>query len=550
LPSLCSSSKLKIFRPSESSVALARKVRCSPLVASLLEMSQFSVSEAGLIQEWIDPNLRNALEDLNLGKTSDFGYESWLNNHGSFGNVVIYGDYDVDGICSTVLAMEIFMAIGCPVRFFIPHRHKQGYGLHPDVISGIASSKCNTLVVVDCGTGSGDLLDQLEVSGISVLVFDHHMPGRVIHRPGLINPQNDGNIPARNLCATSVLWSWAFKHRIMPEEWLFEKLDLVALATLSDCMPLGILNRAFVNEGMKVISRKKRSGLECLIRKLDLSSDHLTENDLVMKVIPSLNAPGRMDSADHCVKLLAASGQHDEYVNAILEFNKMRRDISSTISTDLLSNPDTDKGHVFYSDEWHAGVISSVASNLCSVKNRPVVLGAPANGSIRGTVRVPEGGDALKALENVSSLLNRWGGHCYAAGFSVAFEKWEQLRLELENQFSSYINEEPLVIAMELDPATIDLETFSDISKLGPFGKGNPRPLFFMQRDGSESLKPLGKTGLHFRISSDSGDFLAFNSSGLWDQYDDIQGWIYYPDLNYWRGKICVQFILDRILVR
>src|SRR6056297_3129763 len=257
-----------------------------------------------------------------------------------------------------------------------------------------------------------------------------------------------------------------------------------------------------------------------------------------------------MDSADHCVKLLAASSKHDVYVNAILEFNKMRRDISSTISTDLLSNPETGKGHVFYSDEWHAGVISSVASNLCSVKNMPVVLGAPANGSIRGTVRVPEGGDALKALENVSSLLNRWGGHCYAAGFSVAFEKWEQLRLELENQFSSYINEEPLVIAMELDPATIDLETFSDISKLGPFGKGNPRPLFFMQRDGSESLKPLGKTGLHFRISSDSGDFLAFNSSGLWDQYDDIQGWIYYPDLNYWRGKICVQFILDRILVR
>lgn len=548
--SLCPASRFKLFSPSVSSASFAKDLELSELMVSLVEMKQGEVPVSREeINSILDPLLEDNLEGLSLGSSSLLLYEKWKSNLDYFENVIVYGDYDVDGICSTVLAMEVLLALGKSVRFFIPHRHNEGYGLHPDIVSRLVKGKCDTLVVLDTGTGSGELIGELEEQGINTFVFDHHITQDGSVSKWIVNPQSDGNATARDLCATAVFWMWAYKNRIMPQKWLMERLDLVALATLADCMELGPLNRALVIEGLKYIRKETRPGLAELIKALDLSTEHVTDNDLVMKVIPSLNAPGRLETADPGVLLLVSRDGYRSYVENIIDINRRRRESSAAIADDILGSPEMQSGHVLFSKDWHVGVLSGVASQICNIRNKPVILAAPANKTIRGTVRVPEGANAMEILSEVSHLLERWGGHSYAAGFSVSPRNWKFFREKVEGLISKLEIEEREITALEYDPARLDLGTFYEISRLGPFGKGNPRPRFFKRRDGSESLVPLGRTGEHYKVSHSSGEFLAFNSEKLWDQYEDILGWVYYPNLNYWKGSLRVQLILDCVLV-
>jgi single-stranded-DNA-specific exonuclease len=496
------------------------------------------------VQAWLKPQFDELMIALDLGPASACAAEKWRSK-AFFGNVVVYGDYDTDGIASTVLAMEIFRHKAAGVRYFIPRRDVQGYGLHEVVLDRLISNGCNTLVIVDCGTNDKELLCALEQKGVDVFVFDHHsVSSPASPFPGAINPCIDGDETAKKLCATAVLWSWAWKEEIVPRTWLRYALDLVALATISDCMPLGILNRVIVQRGIALMRSNPRRGLAVLLEKLGVTQRTLSEEQLSMRIIPCLNAPGRIGCADIAVKVLLGFGELYTYVNDLVKANKKRQMISERIANEICELEDVNR-HVLFDDSWPVGVLSGVASRICSLRRSPVALAAPVGGKIRGTLRVPAGANAVKILSTLSKRLEAWGGHQYAAGFSVVSDLWTDVENSLEELLSEVQVEEEIVKAIALSPAQIKLQDWKTVGDFGPFGNENPCPYFYKTKDDSDKVIPLGKDGKHCAVVVDDERLLAFNAALDLKDTSGVTGWIYHPRLDYWRNEERVQFVLD-----
>ena len=552
MTSFCRRSELCLFEPKESTLEISQQLQCSVLVASILEMRGLADTEnIEKARAWLSPSLNSMLSCLDLGRNAMETRKLW-NSIETLGNVVVYGDYDVDGISATVLAMELCTRVGAKVRYFIPHRHHQGYGLHWDVLENLIKTGCETLVIVDCGSKDKELLLHAREAGLNIFVFDHHLIDEGYCAPSfVVNPQIDGDPHSRELCATAVLWTWAFLHSGLPTDWLMERLDLVALATVADCMPLNALNRSIVNMGLDQIKRFTRPGLRELLKELDLSSSFLTEEHLAMKVIPCLNAAGRMELADPSVNLLAGVEPVSGFAEKLVILNRKRQELSLTISKQVSSVMERDSCHVIFEKTWPIGILSGVASKVCNMRSQPVILAAPNRKSIRGTVRVPTGGDAIATLDIVSDYLQEWGGHKFAAGFSVAPEHWDLVRNKLEDHLCLFDTPDISIHALDFNPDNINSRVFQELNVLGPFGQGNPVPFFYHPRQGIEKFTSLGRGGEHFKISLGSSEILAFNIRDLLDELKDGSplGWVYHPRLDVWRGKPRLQFILDCVVV-
>jgi len=543
---LCRSDRLRIVRPTSSTKTIAEREGCSLLTAAVLESRG---GQEGL-SSFRCSSLSSLLDGLDLGRGAVEAAVRWKKIP-DLGRVLVYGDYDVDGVASTTLAMEICRSKAQQVRFFIPHRHEQGYGLHESVMDQLLPMGWDTLVVVDCGSKDREILERAAAAGINVFVFDHHQPEEGKHFHGaVVNPHGTGGCSfGKALCATGVLWAWAWQFDILPRKLMEGMTDFTALATLADCMPLNALNRELVRGGISLMKSRPRSGLARLFSRLGLTSQALSEESLTMKVIPCLNAAGRMDLADTAVGVLHGRSGAEQKVETLLSLNKKRQVLSGRISgeaEELLSGP---FNHVALGESWPVGVLSGVASRLCSMKSSPVVLAAPVRGGIRGTLRVPEGGDAMKVLDPISSLLDAWGGHQYAAGFSVARDNWPDVSRYLEEALSSMELEEPPVTALEISPGEIVLDSWKEVSALGPFGNGNPAPLFFIARTGGEKMLPLGRDGRHLQIETGGARLLAFDGKSSMDAMTSSGGWVYRPRLDYWQGRERLQYVVDYVVV-
>ena len=543
---LCRSDRLRIVRPTSSTKTIAEREGCSLLTAAVLESRG---GQEGL-SSFRCSSLSSLLDGLDLGRGAVEAAVRWKKIP-DLGRVLVYGDYDVDGVASTTLAMEICRSKAQQVRFFIPHRHEQGYGLHESVMDQLLPMGWDTLVVVDCGSKDHEILEKAAAAGINVFVFDHHQPeeGKDFHGT-VVNPHGTGGCSfGKALCATGVLWAWAWKFDILPRRLMEGMTDLAALATLADCMPLNPLNRELVREGIALMKSRPRSGLARLFSRLGLTSQALSEESLTMKVIPCLNAAGRMDLADTAVGVLHGRSGAEQKVETLLSLNKKRQVLSGRISGEAEELLSGSFSHVALGESWPVGVLSGVASRLCSMKSLPVVLAAPVRGGIRGTLRVPEGGDAMKVLDPISSLLDAWGGHQYAAGFSVARDNWPDVSKYLEETLSSMELEEPPVTALEISPDEIALDSWKEVSALGPFGNGNPAPLFFVARTGGEKMLPLGKDGRHLQIETGGARLLAFDGKSAMDAMTSSGGWVYRPRLDYWQGRERLQYVVDYVVV-
>lgn len=545
----CSTRHLDLFTPAVSTGRLAASFACSLLTAAVLESRASGGTSAPAYPsapEWDD----TLLDDLLLGKGAEEAAVRWKSAP-DLGRVLVYGDYDVDGVSSTTLALDLCKSKSTSAKFFIPHRHEEGYGLHSTLLKDLLSYGWDTLMIVDCGSKDGPLLDMALARGLRVFVFDHHLPedGQPLH-PAVVNPHGEGGCEnGRALCAAGVLWAWAWKYSILPRKNLVKMTDLVALATLADCMPLTSLNRMLVRRGMDMMSSLPRPGLARLFSRLNISAPSITEESLTMRVIPCLNAAGRMELADTAVTVLQGSSRAEKGVEDLLALNKLRQTLSGEISREALLMLESTEGHVALGEDWPVGVLSGVASRICCRNSTPVVLAAPVKEGIRGTVRVPEGGDAIKLLSGISSSLDAWGGHRYAAGFSVSRKKWEDVASFLEREMASMEIAPPRLSAVEIDPADIGLNEWKELSCLGPFGNGNPAPLFFTARVGGERLLPLGKDGRHLQIEKDGIRLLAFDGAADRNALNSSEGWLYRPRLDCWKGTERLQFVVDYVVV-
>lgn len=550
----CLMSDLKIFHTGDSTRHLASELSCPELAAGVLEMLKGN-EDIDILREWIKPDFTKQINALNLGKGGKAAKALW-ESKSSFGNVLVYGDYDTDGISSTVLAMEIFRNKAAQVRYFIPRRDIHGYGLNADVLEKLPSLGCNTLVVVDCGTNDSEMLEELRRQGINIFVFDHHSVSAPVTIPAIVNPSIDmeaGDV--QKICATAVLWCWAWKENIVSREFLKYELDLTALATIADCMPLHNLNRSLVRYGMKLMRSNPRRGLSALFDCLSINRFQLSEEHLSMRVIPCLNAPGRIATADIGVRALLGNGSNDAIyscVNDLMRINRKRQTLTENIAHEIdegiLKGKITKK--VLYKDSWPIGVLSGVASRVCAQYNMPIVLAAPVGSKvIRGTLRVPEGGDAVGILREISHMLDAWGGHKYAAGFSVLTENWMNVCSSLEKMLADIeIQPEGVTPVIDISPSDISIADWRAVSELGPFGNNNPSPKFFTGKNlSSAEINPMGKDGKHSYIRLNNARLLAFNTPArdVAKIISKVKGWVYHPRLDYWRNEEQLQFILD-----
>ncbi len=550
----CAKDSLNIHTQTEVSAQIAAKFNCSPLQASLLEMRGMTADVMPKeVENWLSPYLPQLLEKLNLG-ADNANAAALVRGLDSSSNVVVYGDYDVDGISATAIAMELALSKGAHVRYFIPHRFNQGYGLHKDVAQIIAKRKCDLVIVVDCGTQDVEAVESLKKNGIPVVIFDHHLvEGKRAESDTLVNPQICGDSTAKRLCATAVLWCWIWQNELMTRRQLMKLLDVVALATIADCVSLSSsLNRALVREGINSIRSKARPGLNLLMEQLGISPSSIDTEDLAMRVIPCLNAAGRLYLADLAVEVLFPGKDLAGKVGKLIALNRKRRELSTKILEQVDSLVGDKFKYVLTSEDWSVGVLSSVASRICGDRNAPVALAASVGNTImRGTLRMPAGGDAVGVLKQLAPLLNTWGGHRLAAGFSVKMENWQTVREKMEEILSGVkvVGEKEELLFW--NPANLDMKTWTEASALGPFGMDNPAPVLYAPYNGKMSITQLGKGGKHVKVSLGSVSLLAFGAADMFSGGCEwLDGWVYKPRIDTWRNITSLQFVLEKMVAR
>ncbi len=537
---------LHIWNTDDAALAIAESLGCSSVVATLMRMR--GVENDAEARDFLRPGLVDMGDAFFLGERVPSG-EDFLRCLGENSRVVVYGDYDVDGVTATALAVELCLARGASVRYFIPDRHRQGYGLHEDMVRRIARAGCDLLVVVDCGTKSREAKEVAQEAGIPVFVFDHHLPDEggmeEDHWGYLVNPHvSGGNAAARKLSAAGVLWVWILQNHLASPSWLAERLDLVALSTIADCMELGVPNRTLVHEGLQVLGRSLRPGVQILKESLGLNERFVTEEDVAMRIAPCINAAGRLDLAEIAVKVLLSEEGYPEWVDRLVSLNRQRQSLSSRIFEEILP-PLREGKRVFLNSEWPAGVLSGVASRVCSRFSCPVVLGAPVGGGIRGTVRFPAGGNAVEFLKNRASRLIAWGGHPYAAGFSASPDLWTGLAEEMETDLRSFVPEQEKIHACASPPAIFSPALWNQMTRLGPFGNGNPYPLLFCEQEPRISKRRFGAEGKHLAFIHGDVEIIAWNGTAFFERHGFPLGVVYRPRLNLWKGRSRVQLILE-----
>ena len=410
--------------------------------------------------------------------------------------IVLFGDYDVDGVTSIALLAEVLRAYGGNPQLFLPLRMEEGYGLTRESVDRcLEQHRPQLLIAVDCGTSSVSEIVDLTRRGADVIVFDHHEPKSALPDCiAIVNPKIDPNSLFHYLCSVGIVFKLChalLKTRPLEEFDLKARLDLVALGTVADIVPLRCENRLFVQRGAIEIARSTRPGLKKLLEVSGVRPPILTE-DIGFRVGPRLNAAGRLSTAEKSLRLLLTK---DEVEAAVLadfldKQNRERQEIEKQV---LLAaeeqigrefHPTQDAGIVVGARGWHPGVLGIVASRISRKYHRPsIVIGVEANSIGKGSGRSIEGLNLVEALNHCAELLEKFGGHEMAAGLTIREERIDEFAAEFRRVARELLPDECLRPCLRLDHEL----AFSDLSfdflqwheMLQPFGNGNPHPLFF-----------------------------------------------------------------------
>ncbi len=481
--------------------------------------------------------------------------------------VCIYGDYDVDGISSITLLTLILQAYGLESRSFIPHRTNEGYGLSE---AGLArcqaeNGKPDLLVAVDCGTVSHDAIAGLKADGIDVVVLDHHEMGEA-GRPdcvALVNPKACGDrLPY--LCAAGVVFKLGhalLKRRPLADFDLKDVLDLVAVATISDIVPLVEENRLLVRHGLRVLSRSRRPGLHAL-QNVSGTKGALTSQDVGFRIGPRINAAGRMDCPEEALAtLMAGSDKEARFLAENLDdYNRRRQKLEKTMHAEALAqmeaDPDSETRPVIVvaSRDWHAGVVGIVASRLMRRFHKPTfAIAIDAEGVGKASGRSIEGVSLVEAINSCREFLLAGGGHHMAAGLSIAEENLAVFR----ERFADFVREncraEDLRPRIRLDGEVrlgeLSLEFLDRYDLLQPFGNSNPQPVF-MSRGVWLTEAPRHLKNNHLRLflrqEGHERDAIFFGG-GMHDLPDPPWDVAFTIDRNVFRGQAQLQISIQRV---
>jgi single-stranded-DNA-specific exonuclease len=481
--------------------------------------------------------------------------------------VCFYGDYDVDGMSATSIYLSFFRGLGAEVRAYVPHRLREGYGLNEAVVRTLASEGVSLLVTSDCGTTSHHEITLANQLGIDVVVTDHHQSDMEMP-PALavMNPhRQEARYPFHGLCSGGLAFKVAqaygmkYGYGSVPLESL---LDLVALATIADVVPLQDENRLFVREGLAHLSRGARCGIRALKQVAGISRE-CTAETIAFKLGPRLNAAGRLDEAIKGVRLLTTESEREaqELAENLEQLNQARRDIEADILQDALAQVESREvpgGIVLYARGWHLGVVGIIAARIMERFHRPtVVIAVNEQGVGKGSARTVPGFDLYQALATCRDLLIAFGGHPSAAGITIQEARLPEFAERFSALAETWARETHSVPTLHVDSEVrlneITLQLIREIGTLHPFGAGNPAPTFAVRRLDVLHARVVGDN--HLKMTVRQGGSLPFDTIGFGMKSLEDRGLslktpidaAFTPELNHWNGHDRIQLRLRDI---
>jgi single-stranded-DNA-specific exonuclease len=477
--------------------------------------------------------------------------------------IFLYGDYDVDGMSSTAMMVKCLTAMGAVVRYKLPHRFNDGYGLNDSVVDLINNEKCGLFITLDCGiTNVSEIQNIKSKTPAKVIIIDHHqIPATRPPADIILNPK-DVNMPSElvELCTAGIVYKLVnyLSERVGNidcDEYLF----LAAIGTVADVVELQGENRRIVKLGLQLLNKVKNLGVQAILNNAKWKGYFLTVRDVGFVLAPRLNAAGRLSSARYGVELLLASSRAraEEIANYLEKLNFQRRELDQNVfnqSIDVVDGSDHYEKQsvlVFGEKNWHAGVIGIAASKLAEKYSKPVVIVGFDETIGRGSARSVGDVDIYSLLKQCRSCFEKFGGHKQAAGFSIKQENFSKFKTMLEGVVNTSIEKTQLVenimIDLELQTKFITRSFIDELSVLEPFGHGNNQPLFYSKNFNVIDSRVVGN-GKHLKLTlHDSHDKMSFDAIGfnlaekLPLVYNSNIHFVFSLEINVWNEKETIQ---------
>jgi single-stranded-DNA-specific exonuclease len=547
---------------------LAREVGISSLLATLLIHRKVSSPDSA--EHFLSPKL-GALRDPFLFRDMDRAVELIASYVEDKRKITIYGDYDADGITATSVLVGFFSCLGTPVSYYIPHRIEEGYSLNEAAIKKIAASRTELIITVDCGISSPSEIALAKGLGMEVIVTDHHqLPANFEPRCPTINPcQPDCSFPFRELSGVGLAFYLAMATRAyLRESGFFNNssepdlkayLDLVALGTVADIVPLIEENRILVKSGLSLLRESQRPGMRELMRVSGIKKgQESTTYDISFRLAPRLNAMGRLGSAREAVRLLTTDNEPEaaRIAERMDSLNTQRQAIESRILSQAREMIDRTVGFekhqtiVLCDPSWHRGIVGIVASKVLEEHYRPTLILEADGEVVRGSGRSIDGFDLYKALCDLSDLLIHFGGHSGAAGVTLEAKRLEEFRIRFEELARQRIDPKDMVPRTEVD-AMLDLESITprlmrELEMLPPFGCQNPQPIFWAGPLDVISSKVVGNDHLKLRLKQHgiAFDSIAFGRGDLHPLQGKSVDVLFHVGTNTWQGMESIQLVI------
>ncbi len=471
---------------------ISQEFHLHPLIATVLYNR--SIRSDQQISHFFNDTLDDLFDPFLLDNM-DIAVNRIISSLQSGEKIMIYGDYDVDGVTSVSILYDSLFRLGGKVMFYIPDRFDDGYGLSEIGIKKAKERDASLIVTVDCGTTAINEVEYAKKLGIDTIICDHHEQGdRLPDAVAILNPKLKGsNYPFRELAGCGVafkLLQGLLQKLGYDKSWAFQYLDLVAIGTAADIVNLTSENRIFVKYGLKQVNDSPREGVYALMEQSGLLNRHLNVNSIVFNLAPRINAVGRISKAKKAVHLLTTTSfQQGRNIAQILEKeNNTRRGIDEVTFKEaeelIESSVDLDNVNIIVlsKKDWHMGVLGIVASRLVEKYKRPVILISVIDGIGKGSARSVRDVNILSHIKLAESLLITYGGHQYAAGLTIAEEQIEEFKKRLINSAKSEAVLDEIKPKLYID-SEVMLEQFNagffkSLKLLGPFGPDNMRPVF------------------------------------------------------------------------
>ena len=532
---------------------LSSTLNCSPIISQLLlnrTVSSIQEAESFFSNEW------HAWDPLPNQQRLVTIIEEQLKKDAAF---CVYGDYDVDGVTSTAMLVDILRKKSNKVDYISPHRFNDGYGLNIKRMNEIVTKKYDVLITLDCGVSNCHEIAELKKANpnIIVLIIDHHKcPDELPQADAIVNPQMaDSNHPAYHLCSAALV-DYIFRTTPMDDINPDEYLDLTAIGLVADIMPLTNLNRWYVKKGLDAIKTSPRQAILELCISARINHQTISTHDIGFGIGPRLNAPGRLGDPRPIVELLLSKDQKiiQQQIQTIEQLNNKRRSIGERIQSEIEqqinenSTISDEKGIIISGECWHMGIIGINASKLVNKYHKPAVVIGFESDVARGSARSVPGVNIYNILSKCAPVLNHFGGHSQAAGFSLNPTRIMEFK-EMFIKNCNSINEDETIprlkIDAELDFSQINLDKIAEIDQLAPFGEGNPRPVFYTKATVLEARKVgQSKTHIKFRFNQDRHvlDGIGFNLGPKMATIDTQNVWIaFHISINEFRGATTPQ---------